>query len=96
MDDFVRGIPLIVLNSEKCMEYLIGNKPKVRKGYRWLYIVAIFIGPFMTVSAVWTIADIFNRLMAFPNLIKRYQKQENNAVRKDWKLCLHFMSKEIQ
>lgn len=55
--------------SEKCMEYLVGNKPKVLKGYRWLYILAIFIGPFMTVSAVWTLADIFNGLMAFPNLI---------------------------
>lgn len=55
--------------SEKCLEYLIGDKPRILKGYRWLYILAIFIGPFMTVSAVWTIADIFNGLMAFPNLI---------------------------
>lgn len=55
--------------SEKCMEYLVGDKPAVLKGFRWLYILAIFIGPFMTVSAVWTIADIFNGLMAFPNLI---------------------------
>lgn len=38
-------------------------------GYRWLYILAVFIGPFMTVSAVWVIADIFNALMALPNLI---------------------------
>lgn len=28
-----------------------------------------FIGPYMTVKAVWTIADIFNGLMAIPNLI---------------------------
>lgn len=55
--------------SERCMEYLVGNKPIVIKAFRWLYILAIFIGPFMTVSAVWTIADIFNGLMAFPNLI---------------------------
>lgn len=55
--------------SEKCMEYLVGNKPVVLKIYRWLYILAIFVGPFMTVAAVWTIADIFNGLMAFPNLI---------------------------
>lgn len=55
--------------SEKCLEYLVGNKPAVLKGYRWLYILCVFIGPFMTVSAVWTIADIFNGLMAFPNLI---------------------------
>ena len=55
--------------SEKCMEYLVGDKPKALKGFRWLYILAIFIGPYMTVSAVWTIADIFNGLMALPNLI---------------------------
>ena len=39
------------------------------KGYRWLYILAIFIGPYMTVAAVWTIADIFNGLMALPNIV---------------------------
>ena len=55
--------------SEKCLEYLVGDKKAVLKGYRWLYILAVFIGPFMTVSAVWTIADIFNGLMAIPNMI---------------------------
>ena len=55
--------------SERCMEYLVGNRPKWIKVFRWLYILAIFIGPFMTVSAVWTIADIFNGMMAFPNII---------------------------
>jgi len=55
--------------SEKCVEYLVGNNPIIIKIYRWIYILAIFIGPFMTVSAVWILADIFNGLMAFPNLI---------------------------
>lgn len=55
--------------SERCMEYLIGDKPKAIKVFRWAYILAVFIGPYMTVAAVWTIADIFNGLMAFPNLI---------------------------
>ena len=55
--------------SERCMEYLVGDKPKLIKAFRWIYILAVFIGPYMTVSAVWTIADIFNGLMAFPNLI---------------------------
>lgn len=56
--------------SERCLEYLVGaGKPNVIKGYRWLYIFCVFIGPYMTVSAVWTIADIFNGLMAIPNLI---------------------------
>lgn len=55
--------------SEKCLEYLIGSRPGVLKAYQWLYILCVFIGPFMTVSAVWTLADIFNGLMAIPNLI---------------------------
>ena len=55
--------------SERCLEYLTGNKQKVVKAYRWLYILCVFIGPYMTVKAVWTIADIFNGLMAIPNLI---------------------------
>ncbi len=55
--------------SERCLEYLTNGNQKVVHGYRWLYIICVFIGPFMTVSAVWTIADIFNGLMAIPNLI---------------------------
>ena len=55
--------------SEKCLEYLTNGNQKIVKTYRWIYIAAIFIGPYMTVSAVWTIADIFNGLMALPNLI---------------------------
>lgn len=55
--------------SERCLEYLTGGNMKIVKGYRWLYIFAVFIGPYMTVKAVWTIADIFNGLMALPNMI---------------------------
>lgn len=55
--------------SERCLEYLTGGNMNVVKGYRWLYIFAVFIGPYMTVKAVWTIADIFNGLMALPNMI---------------------------
>ena len=55
--------------SERCLEYLSGGRMTAVKVYRWLYILAVLIGPFLTVSAVWTIADIFNGLMAIPNLI---------------------------
>ena len=55
--------------GERCVEYLFNKNKGVVKGYRWLYIIAVFIGPYMTVAAVWNIADIFNALMAFPNLI---------------------------
>ena len=55
--------------GERCVEYLFNRNQSVVKGYRWLYIAAVFIGPYMTVAAVWNIADVFNALMAFPNLV---------------------------
>lgn len=55
--------------SERCLEYLAGKKKGVLLTYKWLYIAAVLIGPFLTVEAVWTLADIFNGLMAIPNLI---------------------------
>lgn len=55
--------------SERCLEYLSKGNQTVVKAYRWLYIIAVAIGPYMTISAVWTIADITNGLMAIPNCI---------------------------
>lgn len=55
--------------SESCLEYLSKGNRKAVKVFRYLYILAVFIGPYMTVSEVWTIADIFNGLMAIPNMI---------------------------
>jgi len=64
----LRKLPLalkyMVLNEETAH----GAKGEV-SSFRWLYIAAVFIGPYMTVSAVWGIADIFNGLMAIPNMI---------------------------
>ena len=54
--------------SERCLEYLVGSQ-KFTKVYRYVYILAVFIGPYLTVAAVWNIADICNGLMAFPNLV---------------------------
>ncbi|MDF2540648.1 MAG: alanine:cation symporter family protein [Herbinix sp.] len=55
--------------GERCLEYLTKGNQKPVIAYRWLYILAVFIGPYMTIQAVWNIADIFNGMMAFPNLI---------------------------
>ncbi|MDD4201010.1 MAG: sodium:alanine symporter family protein [Eubacteriales bacterium] len=55
--------------AERCCEYLFNGSMKAVKVYRWIYVFAVFIGPFLTLSQVWTIADIFNALMAAPNLI---------------------------
>ena len=56
--------------SERCLAYLLGGRatPTAAKAFRILYICAVFIGPYLTVSAVWGIADIFNALMAIPNV----------------------------
>ena len=55
--------------GEKCLDYIFHGNKIARFVYRGLYIAAIVIGPYLTVSAVWNIADIFNGLMALPNLI---------------------------
>ena len=56
--------------SEKCLEYLAGaERVKALYAFRALYVAMVFAGPYLTVSAVWSIADIFNGLMAFPNLV---------------------------
>ncbi len=55
--------------AERSIEYLAGGNMAVVTAYRVLYIAAVFIGPYMTLSAVWTIADITNALMAIPNVI---------------------------
>ena len=56
--------------SEKCLEYLVGSKRQgIIKAYRFLYVLFVAIGPYLTVSVVWGVADTVNGLMAFPNLI---------------------------
>ena len=54
---------------EKCLQYLVGDRKTPVKIFRFLYIAAIFIGPYLTVGTVWSVADAFNCLMAVPNLI---------------------------
>lgn len=55
--------------SERCLSYLTGSRRKITVIYRWLYVAAVFIGPYLTVEAVWDLADIFNGLMAIPNVV---------------------------
>ncbi len=55
--------------AERCCEYLFNGSRTAVQIYRWLYVFAVFIGPFLTLSQVWTIANIFNAMMAAPNLI---------------------------
>ena len=55
--------------SERCLSYLTGANKKITSIYRWVYIAAVFIGPYLAVEAVWNLADIFNGLMSIPNVI---------------------------
>lgn len=55
--------------SERCLSYLTGSNKIATIVFRWLYVAAVFLGPYLTVEAVWNIADIFNGLMALPNVI---------------------------
>ena len=54
--------------GERCLEYLTGSR-RAAHIYRRFYIAAVAIGPYLTVGAVFGIADICNGLMALPNLI---------------------------
>ncbi len=53
--------------GEKAAEYLLGRRAV--KPYRWLWIAAVMAGSVAALPAVWNFADIFNGLMAVPNLV---------------------------
>ena len=53
--------------GEKAIEYLLGVK--AIKPYRVVFVVLVLVGSILKIDVVWTLADIFNGLMAIPNLI---------------------------
>lgn len=53
--------------GEKSIEFLLGEKSI--KPYRILFTIFVAIGAVVNLDLVWGIADIFNGLMAIPNLI---------------------------
>lgn len=53
--------------GEKSIEFLFGEKAILP--YRLVFVAFVFIGATMKLETVWTLADIFNGLMALPNLI---------------------------
>lgn len=55
--------------AESCMRYLCGGRRMWMRGYRLAYIAAVFVGPYLSVSVAWTLADIGNGCMVFPNLV---------------------------
>ena len=53
--------------SEKCVEYLLGERAITP--FRWLWIIAVPIGAMANLNFMWLVADTLNALMAIPNLI---------------------------
>ncbi len=53
--------------GEKCVEYTFAKKAVIY--YRFLFVFIVFVGAVSSIKIVWPIADIFNGLMALPNLI---------------------------
>ena len=53
--------------GEKCAAYLFSDKAVVP--YRVIYTGFVMLGTVISLDLVWAVADIFNGLMAFPNLI---------------------------
>ncbi|ACV68769.1 alanine/glycine:cation symporter family protein [Desulfohalobium retbaense] len=53
--------------GEKSIEYLLGEKSIVP--YRVLFVIFVGVGAVLKLDLVWALADVFNGLMAFPNLI---------------------------
>ena len=53
--------------GEKSIEYLFSEKAV--KPYRIFFVIFVAVGTFLKLETVWTIADLMNGLMAFPNLV---------------------------
>lgn len=55
------------LYAQRAVEYLGGYRAV--RIYTYLFLVSVFVGAVAELNLVWTLADIFNALMAIPNLI---------------------------
>lgn len=53
--------------GEKCFAYLFGERSITF--YRTIFVIAVFFGAPTALQLIWDVADIFNALMAIPNLI---------------------------
>lgn len=53
--------------GEKCIKYIFGKRSVSL--YRIVFILFVALGAILELEIVWKVSDIFNGLMAFPNLI---------------------------
>ena len=60
--------------GECAVRYLWG-KERLRQ-YHFLYIAAVYLGAVLSLDLVWTLSDLFNSLMAIPNLLCLWMLRE--------------------
>lgn len=53
--------------GERCAEYLFGKRATIF--FKIIFVFAILLGPVIELDIVWSLSDIFNALMAVPNII---------------------------
>lgn len=53
--------------GEKCVEYLLGARSIVY--YRFIYIAMVLIGATLGLELIWSLSDLSNACMVFPNLL---------------------------
>lgn len=53
--------------GEKCCVFLFGNR-SVRK-FRYFWVIAAIISPVVPMFFIWCLSDLFNGLMAIPNIV---------------------------
>lgn len=53
--------------GERCIEYLFGRKGVLP--YKLIFIVVLLVTPITALDLVWKMSDIFNALMALPNIV---------------------------
>lgn len=53
--------------GERCAEYLFGKRATIF--FKIIFVFVILLGPVIELDIVWSLSDIFNALMAVPNII---------------------------
>ncbi len=53
--------------GERCAEYIFGERIIIF--YKIIFVFVVLVGPVISLDVVWKLSDIFNALMAVPNLV---------------------------
>ncbi|NIR58469.1 MAG: sodium:alanine symporter family protein [Gammaproteobacteria bacterium] len=53
--------------AERCIEYLLGVRAILP--FRYVWVIAVFVGAIANLDVIWNLADITMALMAIPNLL---------------------------